>query len=222
MRRLRPLVAAVALLAAAAACARRPPLLDPSSKRWRGTAPDSFHVAFETTRGRVVVLARREWSPLAVDRFYQLVRAGYFDGDRFFRVVGGFVAQFGLSGDPRVTAAWKDRALPDEPVRASNRRGTLAFARSGPNTRAGQLYFNLVDNARLDTLNGIGFPPIAETVEGLEVLDSLYAGYGGTRTNRVPGPSQDSITVQGEAYLARVYPKLDVIRTARVVRAPRR
>jgi peptidyl-prolyl cis-trans isomerase A (cyclophilin A) len=159
-----------------------------------------------------------------VDRFYNLVRARFFDDGRFFRVVGGFVAQFGLSGDPKVNAAWKGKPIPDDPVRATNHRGTLAFARSGPASRSVQLYFNLVDNTpRLDTLNGIGFPPIAETVEGLAVLDSLYAGYGGTRTNRVPGPSQDSIEVQGNAYLERAYPKLDYIRTARIVwESPRR
>ena len=196
--------------------------MEPASKRYATQAPDSFRVTFETTRGPIVVLAHRDWSPLAVDRFYNLVRARFFDGDRFFRVVGDFVAQFGISPNPKVSAAWKGKSVPDEPARASNRRGTLAFARAGPNTRSVQLYFNRVDNTRLDTLNGIGFPPIAETVSGLDALDSLYSGYGGTRAERLPGPSQDSISAQGEAYLARVYPKLDLIRTARVTWKSRR
>ncbi len=210
------------VVVALGACARRPPLLEPTSKRYTTTAPDSFRVTFETTRGPIVVLAHRDWSPLAVDRFYNLVRARFFDGERFFRVVGDFVAQFGLSPNPMVSAAWKGKSVPDEPARASNKRGTLAFARSVPNTRSVQLYFNIVDNARLDTLNGIGFPPIADTVEGLATIDSLYSGYGGRRADRLPGPSQDSISMQGEAYLARVYPKLDLIRTARVTWRSRR
>lgn len=221
--RCRGLAVAAAAAIASSACARRPPLLDPSSSRYARQAPDSFRVAFETSRGRIVVLAHRDWSPRGADRFYNLVRARFFDGERFFRVVGGFVAQFGLSGDPRVNAAWEGRSIRDDSVRTSNRRGTLAFARGGRDSRSVQLYFNLVDNARLDTLNGFGFPPLAETVEGLAVLDSLFAGYGGTRAHRVDGPSQDSITVQGNAYLDRNFPRLDQIHTARIAwESPRR
>jgi len=153
-----------------------------------------------------------------VDRFHYLVRHGYYDGARFFRVVAGFVAQFGLSGRPALDSVWTERSIPDEPVRQSNVRGTVSYARAGPNTRSVQLYINLVDNVRLDTLNTFGFPPIARVVSGMEVVDSLYSGYGGTGQQRLPGPSQDSIRVAGNPYLDRQFPQLDLIRTARVSR----
>ncbi len=185
--------------------------------------PDSFVVAFETSRGRFDVMARKQWSPNGVDRLYTLVRARHYDDARFFRVVKDFVAQFGLAGDPKVNNAWKIRGIGDEPVRHTNSRGTIAYARGGPGTRSVQLYINLKDNPRLDSLNGFGFPPIAEVVTGLAVVDSLYSGYGEStpRTGAQPGrsgPSQDSIVTQGNAYLIRGWPKLDYIKTARVVR----
>jgi peptidyl-prolyl cis-trans isomerase A (cyclophilin A) len=185
--------------------------------------PDSFVVAFETSRGRFDVMARKQWSPNGVDRLYTLVRARHYDDARFFRVVKDFVAQFGLASDPRVNNAWKIRGIGDEPVRHTNSRGTIAYARGGPGTRSVQLYINLKDNPRLDSLNGFGFPPIAEVVTGLAVVDSLYSGYGEStpRTGAQPGrsgPSQDSIVTQGNAYLIRGWPKLDYIKTARVVR----
>jgi peptidyl-prolyl cis-trans isomerase A (cyclophilin A) len=183
-------------------------------------APDSFRVAFETSRGRFDVVAHRAWAPIGVDRFYDLLRRRYYDDARFFRVVSGFVAQFGLSGDPRVAEAWRMRVIPDEPVRESNRRGRIAFARGARNTRTTQLFINLRDNARLDTLNGFGFPAIAEIVSGMEVVDSLYAGYGdGPNRSGGRGPVQDSIRARGTEYLAQLFPRLDLIRTARVVQA---
>jgi peptidyl-prolyl cis-trans isomerase A (cyclophilin A) len=180
-------------------------------------APDSFLVAFETTRGRFDAMAHRQWATNGVDRFYDLVRRRYYDDASFFRIVSGFVAQFGLAADPRVTEAWRTRAIPDEPVRQTNRRGRIAFARAGPNTRTAMLFINLRDNARLDTMNGFGFPPIAEVVSGMAVVDSLYAGYGEAQP-RGMGPPQDSIRASGNEYLRRVFPRLDYIRTARVVR----
>lgn len=209
-----------ALLAAAllAGCATRSPLTVPDRAALARAAPDSFDVRFETTRGAFVVRARRDWSPRGVDRFHYLAGQGYYDGARFFRVIAGFVAQFGLSGQPALDSIWSGRSIPDEPVRHSNLRGTMSYARGGPDTRSVQLYVNLVDNVRLDTLNTFGFPPIAEVVNGMEVVDSLYSGYGGTRQERLPGPSQDSIRVAGNAYLDRAFPKLDLIRTTRVIR----
>jgi peptidyl-prolyl cis-trans isomerase A (cyclophilin A) len=201
----------------AAACARNP-LLAPKPSAVARPAPDSFDVLVESTRGPFVIRSRRDWSPRGVDRFYYLVRSRYYDGNRFFRVVGGFVAQWGLSGDPAVNAVWGGKSIADDSVRASNRRGRVAYARGGPNTRSVQLYVNLVDNPRLDTLNGFGFPPIGEVIDGMAAVDSLTFEYGGTRTERKPGPSQDSIRVAGNAYLAREYPRLDWIREARVVR----
>lgn len=205
------------MLAAAASdgCARRSPIPRPSERLL--VAPDSFRVAFETSRGRFEAMAHRAWAPNGVDRFYDLVRRHYYDDVRFFRVVPGFVAQFGLSGDPRVSEAWRTRSIPDEPVRQSNRRGRIAFARGARNTRTVQLFVSLRDNARLDTLNGFGFPPIAEVVSGMDVVDSLYSGYG-EGAPRGSGPVQDSIRAQGNAYLHRAFPRLDFIHRARVVR----
>ncbi|MEZ4455215.1 MAG: peptidylprolyl isomerase [Gemmatimonadales bacterium] len=212
-------LAAVAILTAwSAACRHHDPLLTPRPGDLEAVAPDSFDVRFESSRGPFVIRARRDWSPLGVDRFYYLARHGFFDEERFFRVVGGFVAQWGLSGTPAVNAAWQGKNLPDEPVKASNTRGRVSFARGGPNTRSVQLYINLVDNVRLDTTGTFGFPPIGEVVEGMAAVDSFTFEYGGRRGERVPGPSQDSIRVQGNAYLLRSFPNLDYIRTARVIR----
>jgi cyclophilin family peptidyl-prolyl cis-trans isomerase len=201
----------------AVACARRSPLLAPDPKRLARVAPDSFIVAFETTRGRFDVMARRGWSPAGVDRLHYLVRHGFYDGARFFRVVRGFVVQFGIPALPEVSAAWRERRIPDEPVRATNRRGALSYARGGPGTRTTQLFVNLRDNPRLDTLNTFGFPPIGEVIAGMDVVDSLHAGYG-EQAPRGTGPSQDSIRLQGEPYLARGFARLDAIQRARIVR----
>jgi peptidyl-prolyl cis-trans isomerase A (cyclophilin A) len=205
----------VAAAVASEGCARRSPI--PRSRERPLVAPDSFRVAFETSRGRFEAMAHRAWAPNGVDRFYDLVRRRYYDDARFFRVVPGFVAQFGLSGDPRVSQAWRTRSIPDEPVRQSNRRGRIAFARGARNTRTVQLFVNLRDNARLDTLNGFGFPPIAEVVSRMNVVDSLYSGYG-EGAPRGSGPVQDSIRAHGNEYLRRAFPQLDFIQRARVVR----
>lgn len=183
------------------------------------TAPDSFDVEMVTTKGTLVVRTHRGWSPHGADRFYTMVRRQFFDSVAFHRTINRFVAQFGIHGDTAVTRAWDDRNIPDDTVRAKNERGTLSFARGGPNTRNTQLFFNTVDNTpRLDTLNGFGFPPIGRVVRGLAVLDSLNWEYSGTRGVRMlPGPSQDSIRRQGNAYLVRAFPRLDYILRARVV-----
>jgi peptidyl-prolyl cis-trans isomerase A (cyclophilin A) len=182
------------------------------------SAPDSFLVAFETTRGRFDVKAHRRWAPIGTERFYELVHRRFYDSVFFHRVVKGFVAQFGMSGNPDVSASWSRRRLPDDSVREGNSRGRLAFARGGPNTRTTQLYINLANNARLDTSGTIGFPAFAEVVSGMEVVDSLYAEYGSR-----PNQAQDSIRVVGlNAYFARAFPKLDMIRTARIIQEWRR
>jgi peptidyl-prolyl cis-trans isomerase A (cyclophilin A) len=186
------------------------------------TAPDSFVVALETSRGHVEVMARKDWAPIGVYRFYELTKAQFFDGARFFRVIKGFMAQFGLSGDPKVNKAWRLRCLADEPVKQSNTRGTISFARAGKNTRSTQLFINFDNNTSLDTEDG-GYPPIGEVVAGMDVVDSLYAGYGDSAPRSGPqygleGPNQDSIAKLGNAYLARGWPKLDYIKTARVIR----
>jgi peptidyl-prolyl cis-trans isomerase A (cyclophilin A) len=212
-------VVAIAILATTAgACTARPFGRGPSDLDV--AVPDSFVVRFETSRGAFDVMARKAWAPNGVDRLYTLVRDRYYDDARFFRVVKDFVAQFGLAADPARTAAWRIRAIADEPVHHSNSRGTLSYARGGPGTRTTQLYINLKDNARLDTSGSFGFPPIAEVIAGMEVVDSLYSGYGEAARagGRGQGPSQDSINRQGNAYLKRAFPKLDYVKTARVTR----
>ena len=171
-------------------------------------APDSFLVALTTGRGPVTLVVHRSWAPQGADRFYALVHSGFFDGARFFRVVPGFVVQFGLPADPQLGRAWSSQVIPDDPVRQPNRRGTVAFASAGANTRTTQLFINLADNLRLDAH---GFAPIGRVVEGMRTVDGLYGQYG-------ERPSQDSIRLRGEAYLARAYPELDQIRSATIVR----
>ena len=170
--------------------------------------PDSFLVALTTSRGSLTLVVHRAWAPQGADRFYTLVKGGFYDGARFFRVVRGFVVQFGLPADPQVGRTWSSQALPDDPVRQPNRRATLVFASAGPNTRTTQLFINLGDNLRLD---GLGFAPIGRVTERMGIVDSLYGQYG-------ERPSQDSIGLQGEPYLARAYPHLDRIRSATIVR----
>lgn len=186
--------------------APRPPLVDPSHELWSRPAPETFAVTIETTQGDFVVEVHREWAPHGADRFYRLVEAGFFDDSRFFRVREGFIAQFGIPGDPAVTAVWKDRTIPDDPVRESNVRGTLAFAMTGPDTRTTQLFVNLADNSRLDAQ---GFAPIGRVVRGMEVVDRLYSGYGEDAGGGLRGGRQGEILERGNAHLDAAYPRLD-------------
>ena len=209
-------IAAAALVAAIGACATTPeppspsPLLQPESPVMTQTAPDTFRVTFETTAGDFVVEARRDWAPRGVDRFYNLVREGFFEGVRFFRVIDGFMAQFGIAGDPEVATAWREARIPDDPVEASNTRGRVSFATSGPGSRTTQLFINYGDNSRLDDM---GFSPIGEVVEGMDVVDSLHSGYG-EGAPRGRGPEQGRISREGNAYLESDFPELDWIRHA--------
>ena len=209
---------AAGLLFFALACSRGNPLLSPRPDRLARVGPDSFDVRLETSRGPVSLRIRRDWSPLGADRFHYLVKNGFYDEARFFRVVDGFVAQWGLPANPALADPWQARTLSDEPVKSSNTRGRISYARGGPNTRSIQLYINLRDNVRLDSLNGFGFPPIGEVIEGMTAVDSLTSEYGGTRENRLEGPSQDSIRVAGNGYLVRRFPKLDYIKATRITR----
>ena len=189
-------------------------LSDPDKTAIAAPAPDSFRVAVETSKGNFTIMARREWAPKGVDRFYHLVRLGYFDDVRFFRVLPGFMAQFGMHGDPKVNAAWETLRLEDDPVKAENKRGMVTFAKTAdPNSRSTQLFINTVDNLNLD---GDGFAPIGEVVEGLPVVDSLYADYGEGAPYGA-GPDQTRMATQGNTYLAQSFPKLDYIRRARIV-----
>lgn len=172
-------------------------------------APDSFRVTFETTRGPFVVQIERAWAPKGADRFHTLVTDGFFDDARFFRVVPGFVVQFGLNADPARNKPW-DKRLPDDSVTHTNARGTIVFATQGPNTRTHQLFINLADNPQLD---GMGFAPIGRVVDGMSVVDSLYGAYG-------ESPDQELIQRAGNSYLDRDFPKLDRIKSAKVAVAP--
>lgn len=173
----------------------------------------SYQVEFVTTKGTIVLDVHRGWAPRGADRFRELVESGYFDGCSFFRVVEGFVVQFGLSGDPSRTAEWKGNTISDDPVFQTNSRGTLTFATGGPNTRTTQLFFNLNDNPRLDKM---GFSPFAKVVSGQEVIDALFSGYG-EGAPRGSGPDQGRLTAEGDPYLSANFPKLDKITTARVL-----
>jgi cyclophilin family peptidyl-prolyl cis-trans isomerase len=177
-------------------------------------ATAEFKVRFSTSAGEVVVRVLPDWAPLGAARFRALVESGFYDGARFFRVLPGFVAQVGINGDPAVTRKWDKSEIQDDPVRQSNTRGRVTFATGGPNTRTTQIFFNYSDkNARLDSK---GFSPFGEVVEGMDVLERLYSGYGeGAPQGR--GPDQDRIEKEGNAYLERDFPKLDYIKTARIL-----
>lgn len=192
------------------------PLLDPRSPEMNRTAPDTFRARFETTEGDFVIEAYREWAPRGADRFYNLVRSGYYDGNRFFRVIDGFMAQFGLHGNPEVNAAWRKGAIRDDPVRASNTRGTVSYAMAGPDTRTTQVFINYADNSRLDDM---GFAPLGRVVEGMDVVDRLHSGYG-EGAPRGSGPAQRRIHEEGNEYLEREFPELDAIERATIVSEP--
>lgn len=203
------------------ACAKPAPLTKPAHPEFAVAAPDSFDVEMRTTKGMMLVRVRRHWSPNGADRFYALARNRYFDSVAFHRTIRNFVAQFGIHGDTAVSSAWRGKNIIDDSTRVPNEKGTMAFARGGANTRSTQLFFNTAHNTpRLDTLNGFGFPPIGEIIFGREVLDSLNWEYSGTRGGQTfPGPSQDSLSRQGNEYLRRAFPRLDYILSARVARS---
>lgn len=176
-------------------------------------APDTFKAQFDTTKGKFIIEVKRELSPTGADRFYNLVRSGYFKDIAFFRVIPGFMGQFGIHGDPKVAAAWRDARIQDDPVKSSNTRGTISFAMGGPNTRTTQLFINLVDNVRLD---GMGFSSFGKVVEGMDVVDKINGEYGeGAPMGR--GPAQQRIQFEGNAYLKKEFPNLDYINSASIV-----
>jgi peptidyl-prolyl cis-trans isomerase A (cyclophilin A) len=186
-----------------------PALLKPGALHAK--APATYGVAFTTTKGTFVVTVHRSWAPRGADRFYNLVKAGFYDGNEFFRVHTGFVVQFGISGDPQVSKAWQNATIPDDPVKTSNTVGTITYADAGPNTRTTQVFVNLGKNAFLDSQ---GFAPFGEVTSGLPVVDKLYAGYG-----EAPTSLQPQIASQGNAFLKKRFPKLDAVIRARVVPA---
>ncbi len=183
------------------------------STNLQGTAPDVFRARFETSKGDFVVEVTRAWSPAGADRFYNLVGHGYLDGVRFFRVIEGFMAQFGINGDPTLAALLRGENIPDDPVVESNTRGRMTFAKSSqPNSRSTQIFINLVPNTNLDAL---GFSPFGEIVEGMEVVDQLYSGYG-EGAPEGNGPSQGRIQAEVNAYLNAEFSNLDYVERASI------
>jgi len=182
-----------------------PALLHPATLTAK--APDTFQVKFTTTKGDFVVEVTRAWAPLGADRFYNLVKHGFFTDAAFFRVVPGFIIQFGLSADPNVNKVWRSANIRDDRVTERNSPGTITFATAGPNTRTTQLFINFGNNTFLD---GQGFSPFGRVVSGMDVVQKLYSGYG-------ERPDQGAITTQGKAYLDKNFPNIDSIKTATLV-----
>jgi peptidyl-prolyl cis-trans isomerase A (cyclophilin A) len=179
-------------------------------------APDTYQVRFETSKGDFTVSVTRAWAPLGADRFYNLAKHHFFDNGSFFRVLKGFVAQFGISAYPPVSAVWEKATIKDDSVTQSNKKYSLTFATAGPNTRTTQLFINLADNPRLD---GMGFAPFGQVTEGMSVVDNLYADYGEGAPGG-SGPNQDEIQKQGKPYLDKNFPNLDFVKTTTLTPAP--
>ncbi len=175
-------------------------------------APAVYKVNVDTSRGSFVIEVHRDWAPLGADRFYNLVKNGFYDNDRFFRVIAGFMVQFGINGDPKVSAVWREARIKDDPVRQANQRGYLSFATAGPNTRTTQVFINFGDNRALDRM---GFAPFGRVVSGMDAVDALYSGYGeGAPSGN--GPDQQRVQSQGNAYLTKDFAKLDYIKKATI------
>jgi peptidyl-prolyl cis-trans isomerase A (cyclophilin A) len=205
---------ALAFASCLAAAQGRSALRSPDARDLATAGPDSFDVAFHTTKGTFTARMSRALAPKGSDRVWHAVQARYYDGVRFYRVIPGFMAQFGFHGDPVVNRTWEAYTMRDEPRKAPNTRGMVTFANRGPNSRTVQLFVNTGNNANLD---GLGFAPVGRVLEGMAVVDSLYSGYG-EGYPRGDGPDQDKIAAQGNAYLKRAFPKLDAIDSARITR----
>ena len=195
----------------AASAAPNPALLNPAAAVEK--APATYKVRFETSAGAFVVEVHRDWAPQGADRFYNLVKLGFYDGDAFFRNIAGFMVQFGIHPDPTISTAWRMARIPDDMVMHSNTAGTITFATSGKDSRTTQVFINHVDNKALD---GMGFAPFGQIVEGADVVKKLYSGYG-EGAPRGRGPDQGRIQSEGAAYLGKEFPKLDLVKSATIV-----
>ncbi len=204
-----------ALAFALALCGARPTswagdLSNPASLNEK--APDVYKVKFDTSKGVFVIEVHRDWAPNGADRFYNLVKNGFYNDDRFFRVIKDFMVQFGINGNPKISQVWRDANIPDDPVEESNLRGYITFATAGPNTRTTQVFINFGDNPSLDAQ---GFAPFGKVVSGLEVVDHLYSGYG-EGAPRGEGPDQGRVQGDGNPYLLKNFPQLDYIKKATI------
>jgi peptidyl-prolyl cis-trans isomerase A (cyclophilin A) len=180
----------------------------------REQAPATYKARFDTTKGEFVVEVTRAWAPKGADRFYNLVKNGFFDNVRFFRVVSGFMVQFGINGDPGIMARWRAAQIADDPVSQSNTRGMITFATAGANTRTTQVFINFGDNAQLDRM---GFAPFGRVVSGMNVVDAINAEYG-EGAPRGRGPDQSRIQNEGNAYLSKDFPRMDYVKKATIER----
>jgi len=175
-------------------------------------APATYKVKFDTSKGTFVVEVHRDLAPNGADRFYNLVKNGFYNDARFFRVISDFMVQFGINGNPKISAVWRDANIKDDPVKASNKRGYITFATAGPDTRTTQVFINFANNAGLDDQ---GFAPFGQVISGMDVVDSLYSGYG-EGAPQGHGPNQGVVQSMGNAYLDKAFPKLDYIKTATI------
>jgi len=209
---MRRLLTALALLNLAFA----PPALAQASlsnpAALREQAPPEFKAKFDTSKGVFVLDVHRNWAPNGVDRFYNLVKNGFYDNVRFFRVISGFMVQFGISGDPKLSAPWREARIKDDPVVQSNKRGYITYAMAGPNTRTSQVFINFGDNSSLDSQ---GFAPFGRVIQGMEVVDKLNAQYG-EGAPRGRGPDQGRIQTEGNAYLMKDFAALDFVKKATI------
>ncbi len=211
----RTLIAVWALLVPALLGAQK--LSDPAALNEK--APATYKAKFDTSKGAFVITVHRDWAPRAADRFYNLVKNGFYDDVRFFRVIDGFMAQIGMNGNPETQTAWDKARLQDDPVKESNKKGSVSFASAGANTRTTQFFINLADNARLDKAGACGpgcaFPPFGEVTSGMDVVEQLYSGYG-EGAPRGRGPDQSRIRMEGNTYLKKDFPKLDFVKKATI------
>lgn len=191
-------------------------LLDPGNKAFSKQAPPVFKVLLETTKGNIILEIRRAWAPYGADRFYNLVRYGYYNRAAFFRIRTGIWAQFGIAGNPNIAQAWRRQTIPDDPPRQHNVRGTVAYAFKDPNGRTTQIFINLRDNR--STLDSEPFVPFANVISGMEVADSLYSAYGEQSGGGIRAGRQDSVFAGGNHYLEKNFPKLDYIRKATILK----
>ena len=190
----------------------KPSLMNPAALKAK--APDDFKAQFTTTKGDFVVEVHRDWAPNGADRFYVLVKNGFYDGAEFFRVIPNFMVQFGIPGNPKIAAAWAHANLRDDPVKQGNKRGRITYAMAGPNTRTSQVFINFRDNSNLDSQ---GFAAFGEVTEGMDVVDKLYGGYGDMQEMGGHGPSPSKIESEGNAYLDKNFSQLDKIKTAKIL-----
>ena len=195
---------------AAQAPARAGDLTNPASLNAK--APATYKVKLDTSKGVFVVEVHRDWAPNGADRFYNLVKNGFYNDTRFFRVISGFMVQFGINGDPKLSQVWRDANIKDDPVKASNMRGNITFATAGTDTRTTQVFINFGNNAGLDDQ---GFAPFGQVISGMEVVDSLYSGYG-EGSPQGHGPNQGVVQSMGNAYLEKAFAKLDYVKTATI------